>query len=282
MLQRARRSLTNPAGRRALLTVTAGVLILLGALLPLLGADSTWRHAFYTVAAVVAGGDIAIRAIRALGNRQISIELLVTIAAGGALVIGETWEAAAVTFLFIFGAYLEARTMRHTRAALGDLLDLTPPVATVLRDGQQEEVAPHEVEPGEVVLVKPGGRLPVDGVVQGGSSYVDESSITGEPVPAQKEAGAQVFAGTVNGSGLLRVTATGVGADTTLARIIRRVEEAQEAKAPTQRLIERFATWYTPGVILLAAGAWLVTGDVHLALTLLVIGCPGALEIGRA
>src|SRR5690625_7059210 len=172
MFTRGRRILANPAQRRGFLTVTAGILIPLVALLPQAGADHAWRHGLYTAAALLAGSDIAIRAIRALGNRQISIELLVTIAAGGALVIGETWEAAAVTFLFIFGAYLEARTMRHTRAALGDLLDLTPPVATVLRDGQQEEVAPHEVEPGEVVLVKPGGRLPVDGVVQGGSSYV--------------------------------------------------------------------------------------------------------------
>ena len=279
MLTRGRRILANPAQRRGFLTITAGILILLGALLPQAGADHAWRHGFYTAAALLAGSDIAVRAFRALLNRQISIELLVTLAAGGALIIGETWEAAAVTFLFLLGAYLEARTMRHTRAALGELLDLTPPVATVLRDGQQLEVAPHEVRNGETVFVKPGGRLPVDGVVHAGSSYVDESSITGEPVPAQKEAGAQVFAGTVNGSGLLRLTATGVGADTTLARIIRRVEEAQEAKAPTQRLIERFATWYTPGVILLAAGAWLVTGDVHLALTLLVIGCPGALVI---
>jgi Cd2+/Zn2+-exporting ATPase len=230
-------------------------------------------------AALVAGYDIAARAIRALRSRHISIELLVTVAAAGALAIGDTWEAAAVTFLFIFGAYLEARTLGRTRQALGRLLDLAPTTALVQRAGQVVEVAPHDVEVGEMVLVKPGARVPVDGEVLGGRSAVDESAITGESIPAEKVSGDHVFAGTLNQAGQLTVRAQGVGADTTLARIIRRVEEAQEAKAPTQRFIEGFARWYTPAIMALSAAAFLLTRDVELALTLLVIGCPGALVI---
>jgi Cd2+/Zn2+-exporting ATPase len=129
------------------------------------------------------------------------------------------------------------------------------------------------------VLVKPGAKIAVDGQVTEGHSVVDESAITGEPIPEEKTPGEQVFAGTVNQNGLLKVRATGVGADTTLARIIRRVEEAQEEKAPTQRFIERFAQWYTPFIIGLSAVAFLITRNLELALTLLVIGCPGALVI---
>jgi len=269
----------DPRQRRQALTVFSGALILLS-----LAA----RHAFgwlqlanwmLLAAALAAGSDIAWRALLNLRNRAFSIELLVSIAFSGALFIGEYWEAAAVTFLFIFGAYLEARTLSRTRQVLGQLLDLAPVTALVLRSGQQVQVAPHEVEVGESVLIKPGARVAVDGLVLEGFSAVDESAITGEPMPAEKSAGAAVFAGTVNQNGVLKVQATGVGADTTLARIIRRVEEAQEEKAPTQRFIERFARWYTPAIIVMSLAAFLITRNLELALTLLVIGCPGALVI---
>jgi Cd2+/Zn2+-exporting ATPase len=272
-------SFRNPAQRRLALTATSGALIALAALMRYaLGQNGAWA-ALMTLAALVAGSDIAVRAWQALRVRHISIELLVTLAAGGALVIGEYWEAAAVTFLFMLGAWLEARTMRQTRGALRTLLDAAPSTATVLRGGEAVEVAPHEVRPGETVLVKPGGKIPVDGEVTDGAAAVDESAITGEPIPAEKAPGSRVFAGTIAHNGLRRIRATGVGADTTLARIVRRVEDAQEERAPTQRLIERFAQWYTPAVVALAALAFLVTRDVRLALTLLVVACPGALVI---
>jgi Cd2+/Zn2+-exporting ATPase len=269
----------NLQQRRKFLTITSGSLIALAA-----GANIFfgWQVVYdlgMAAAAVVAGWDIAARAIHSLRNRYVSIELLVTIAALGALFIGEYWEAAAVTFLFIFGAYLEARTLSRTRQVLGQLLNLAPLTATVLRDGRQVEASPQEVEPGEIVLVKPGAKVPVDGEVVDGHSVVDESAITGEPMPEEKSAGSAVYAGTLNQAGLLKVRATGVGADTTLARIIRRVEEAQDEKAPTQRFIERFARWYTPAIIALSVVAYLLSGDIELALTLLVIGCPGALVI---
>src|SRR5699024_11215364 len=133
--------------------------------------------------------------------------------------------------------------------------------------------------PEETVLVKNGAKVPVDGIVIGGTGALDEAPITGESIPVEKTVGDQVFAGTISGGGILQVRATGIGADTTLARIIHRVEEAQDAKARTQSFMERFSSWNTPGIILLALIAGLVTGNVVLSLTLLVIGCPGALVI---
>ena len=191
-------------------------------------------------AALVAGIPIILKAIRALMVKVIAIDLLVAIAAVGALIIGQYWEAAAVTFLFAIGHALEAGTMNRTRSALAELVAVAPDVAVVMREGRQVEISAAQVRPDETVLVKNGAKVPVDGIVIGG---------------------------------------TGIGADTTLARIIYRVEEAQDAKARTQTFMERFSTWYTPGIILLALITGLITGNVVLALTLLVIGCPGALVI---
>jgi Zn2+/Cd2+-exporting ATPase len=278
-MNKIRALFSNLQQRRKVLTIISG-----GSILLALGADYFfgWQSLYniaMIAAAVIAGWDIAVRALISLRNKHVSIELLVTIATLGALVIGEYWEAAAVTFLFIFGAYLEARTLSQTRQVLKGLLDLAPTTAIVVRDGRQLEILPHEVAQGEIVLVKPGAKIAVDGAVIEGHSAVDESAITGEPMPEMKSLASLVFAGSVNQNGLLKVRATGVGADTTLARIIRRVEEAQEEKAPTQRFIERFARWYTPFIIGLSLAAYLITRDIELALTLLVIGCPGALVI---
>jgi Cd2+/Zn2+-exporting ATPase len=269
----------DPRRRRELLTGISGALIAAALVADYLLRRQDWAGVLMIAAAILAGSDIAGRAFFSLRRRHVSIELLVTIAAVGAIAIGEYWEAAAVTFLFLFGAYLEARTLRHTRRVLESLLDLAPATAVVSRDGLQIEVLPHEVRPDEVVWVKPGAKLPVDGTVVDGLSAVDESAITGEPIAVEKTVGDEVYAGTINQAGLIKVRATGVGADTTLARIIRRVEEAQEEKAPTQRFIERFARWYTPAIIALSGAAFVLTRDVELALTLLIIGCPGALVI---
>ncbi|SFS15134.1 Cd2+/Zn2+-exporting ATPase [Agrococcus baldri] len=230
-------------------------------------------------AALVAGRRIAVGAVRSLLAKHIGIDLLVSVAAIGAIIIANYWEAAAVTFLFAVGHALEAATLNRTRAALAALVAVAPDVAVVLRDGRQVEVQAGAVVPDETVLVKNGAKVPVDGIVIDGSAGIDEASITGESIPVEKSAGDRVFAGTVSRSGFLQVRATGIGADTTLARIIHRVEEAQDAKAKTQSFIDRFSRWYTPGVMVLALAAGLVSGDVVLALTLLVIGCPGALVI---
>ena len=269
----------HPAERRKWLTIASGAFIT-GALVAWygFGMAAPWAP-LMTIAALLAGYDIALRAWGALRLRQLSIELLVIVAAVGALFIDNHWESAAVTFLFMLGAWLETRTMSRTRGALKALIDAAPATATVLRNGETVEVAAHEVGVGETVLVRAGERLPVDGEVIEGTAAVNEASITGEPIPAEKAPGSKVFAGTMAENGLLHLRATGVGADTTLARIISRVEEAQEAKAPAQRVIKSFGRWYTPAVFVLAIVSYIVTRNIELALTLLVVSCPGALVI---
>ncbi|AEH35397.1 heavy metal translocating P-type ATPase [Halopiger xanaduensis] len=236
--------------------------------------------ALMILAAAVGGYDVAKKAYYTLRSGTVGINTLVTLSAVGAIYIGEYWEAAAVFFLFALGSYLEARTMGKTRSALEELLEMTPDTAIVRRHGEEVEVPARDVEAGETVVVKPGAKVPVDGEVTDGESAIDQSPVTGESAPVHKDAGDEVYAGTINQEGALEVVATGTGRDTTLERIIRRVEEAQEAKAPTETIIERFATYYTPAIVALAAGAYAVTGDAVMALTLLVIGCPGALVIG--
>ncbi len=265
--------------RRWAVPAISGILILASAATAKLG-DAQWpADLLMTAAAAVAGVPIVMKAVRALMARVIGIDLLVSITAIGAVIIGEYWEAAAVTFLFAIGGALENATLNKTRSALAELVAVAPDTAVVLRDGQQKEIPAAEVELGETVLVKNGAKVPVDGVVLGGSGALDEASITGESIPVEKTIGDNVFAGTIATGGFLQVKATGVGADTTLARIIHRVEEAQDAKARTQQFMDRFAKWYTPAIIVLALGVGLITQDVVLGLTLLVIGCPGALVI---
>ncbi|MTE24063.1 heavy metal translocating P-type ATPase [Microbacterium sp. ZXX196] len=250
------------------------------------GAHATHASAAFTLgdvfmiaAAVVAGYGIVVKAVRALIAKVVGIDLLVSVAAIGAVIIGNFWEAAAVTFLFAIGHALEAATLNKTRSALAELVAVAPDSAIVVRDGEQQEIPAGQVRMGEIVLVKNGAKVPVDGQVVSGTGAIDEASITGESIPVEKTKGGQVFAGTVSRGGFLQVLATGIGADTTLARIIHRVEEAQDAKAKTQAFIDRFSTWYTPAVMVLALVAGLISGDVVLALILLVIGCPGALVI---
>lgn len=259
--------------------LVSGALMAASLLLKLFTVPPTVAPALMGAAAVVAGIPVATRAYRSAVNRHVSIEALVTVAAAGAMAIGEFWEAAAVTFLFNLGNYLEARTMARTRGVIGNLLDLAPDTALVVQDGRWVEIDATEVASGDTVVVRPGAQVPVDGVVRTGRSSIDESAITGEPYPRGVEAEDEVFAGTFNQAGLLTVEATAAGQDTTLARIIERVEEAQEAKAPTQRFMERFSRWYTPAIIVGAAAMFAMTGDIELALTILVIGCPGALVI---
>src|SRR5690625_2514529 len=230
-------------------------------------------------AAIVAGLPILRNAVNALMARNISIDLLVSIAASGALIIGEYWEAAAVTFLFAVGHALESATLNKTRSALAALVAVAPDTAVVMRRGEQVEITATDVKMGEVVLVKNGAKVPVDGDVIAGNGSIDEATITGESIPVEKAKGDHVFAGTISRGGFLQVLATGVGADTTLARIIHRVEDAQDARARTQKFMDRFSRWYTPAVIVMALIAWLLSGSIILGLTLLVVACPGALVI---
>ncbi|MGB9965168.1 cation-translocating P-type ATPase [Halobacterium sp. CBA1126] len=266
--------------RKAIIVAVSGILYAGGWTLGYVSTVDTASAAILVLAAIVGGYDIAKTAYHEVENRTLGIKTLVTLAAVGAIAIGSYWEAAAVVFLFTLGSYLEGRTMRKTRNALEELLEMTPDTATVRRDGEQRAVPAREVEAGEVVIVKPGEKIPVDGDVVEGESAVNQAPVTGESAPVHKADGDEVYAGTINQEGSLEVETTGSGTDTTLQRIIRRVEAAQEAQSPTESLIDRFAKYYTPGVLALSAGAYAATQNAILSLTLLVIGCPGALVIG--
>jgi Zn2+/Cd2+-exporting ATPase len=232
-----------------------------------------------TLAAVVAGFPVVHLAVSGLRNRQFTIPLLVAVAAAGAVWIGETWEAAAVTWLYVLGSYLEDLTLERTRAALRSLIDLRPRMARVKRGELVTEIAADEVTAGETVIVRPGDRVPVDGQVTAGRAALDTAALTGEPLPAEVGPGDRVLSGSVSQGGYLEVLAERVGGDTTFSRLIYLVAEAQEQKPKVQRFLDRFAQWYTPAVIITAVALFIFTRDVELALTFLVIGCPGALVV---
>lgn len=224
---------------------------------------------------------IAIQAFQALRVKVVSIDLLVTIAVGGAFVIKNFEESAIVTFLFLFGSFLEQRTLNKTRSAIKELTEMAPESALKqMENGDFEEVDVDEVDVGDVLLVKTGAKIPVDGTVLFGEGSINEASITGESIPVLKEVHAQVYAGTILDNGTLQITADRVGEDTTFGKIIELVEEAQDSKSEAERFIDRFAKYYTPAVLAIAFTVWLVTKDVELAITILVLGCPGALVIG--
>lgn len=264
--------------RKAAALLASGLLLALAGLFHLLGWEVA-RSAALLAASAISGWSITVRAVRSLLMRVFSIELLVTIAMMGAIILGEYVEAAAVAFLFRLGAYLEAITLSKTRSALKALIDLAPAEAIVLRDGVQVKVLASEVMRGDRVLLPSGSKIAVDGQVASGQALVNEAAITGEPVPVAKRAHDRVFSGTTVDTGYLEVIAEQVGEDTTFAKIIELVEEAQESKAKTQRFLDKFAAYYTPGMLLLAVLVFLVSRNPELALTFLVIACPGALVI---
>ena len=232
---------------------------------------------------------IARRAVMAaLAGTPFSIEMLMTIAAVGAVVIHAAEEAAVVVFLFLVGELLEGVAAGRARASIQSLSALVPKTAWLEEGGKSSEVPAESLGVGSVIMVRPGDRIAADGVILSGESAIDEAPVTGESVPVIKAADAQVFAGTVNGEGVLRIRVTAMAADNTIARVVKLVEEAQEAKAPTERFIDRFATYYTPGVVAVATlvavvpplffdGAW--HDWVYKGLAVLLIGCPCALVI---
>ena len=228
------------------------------------------------------------RALTAMRTRTIDINVLMVIAVAGALVLGEVVEAASVVFLFALAQWLEVRTLDRARQAIRALMDLTPRQALVKRGGVESAVPVDTLLSGDIVVVRPGDKVPVDGVVSEGHSDVNEAPITGESLPVDKEAGHEVYAGTINGHGALEIRVTRLGRDTRLARIIHLVEDAQTRRAPVQTFVDRFARVYTPVVIVLAAAVAIVpplsagadwSTWIYRALVLLVIACPCALVI---
>ncbi len=243
---------------------------------------------FFVAAALVGGWNFFPRGIRAARALALDMNFLMTVAILGALAIGEYAEAAAIAFLFALAELMESYAVDRARGSVEALMELAPETARVWRDGRETLVPAGELEPGDQVVVRPGERIPADGTVTDGHSAVDESPITGESLPVDKDPGADVYAGTINRGGYLRFQVEKPAAESTLARIVRMVEEAEGSKSRSERFVERFARWYTPavtvGAVLVVAvptlllaqpfAPWFVRG-----LTLLVIACPCALVI---
>jgi Cd2+/Zn2+-exporting ATPase len=261
------------------ITFLSGALLILALIANYTGYFEV-RQFILVVATVIAGVPIFIKAYQAARMKAFSIELLVTIAVIGALFIGEYVESSVVTFLFLFGDYLETRTLQKTRSSLKELVDMAPQEATVVRDGETETIPVEDVVEGDRIIIRSGGKIPVDGSVVSGQASINEAAVTGESVPAAKNLDDKLFSGTIVDNGYIEMVAEKVGDDTTFAKIIELVEEAQESKSKTQKFLDRFANYYTPGVVILAVLVYLFTRDLHLAITFLVVACPGALVIG--
>lgn len=267
--------------RKNHITLIGGALIAIAFVSELGLGNTDLFHLSLIIASVLGFAPIAIQAYQALRFKVVSIDVLVTIAVLGAFIIGEFEESAIVTFLFLFGAYLEQRTLNKTRSAIKELTEMAPESALKqMENGEFEEVGIDEVEVGDILLVKTGAKIPVDGTVLTGEGYINEASITGESFPAAKRKEAQVYAGTILENGTLQILADRIGEDTTFGRIIELVEEAQDSKSEAERFIDRFSKYYTPAVLVLGLIVWLISKDLRLAITILVLGCPGALVIG--
>lgn len=263
------------------LTIISGALIIAGLLARFALHSQPAYAAAFIAASVVGVLPILIQAVQALRVRVMSIDVLVSIAVFGAFLIGSWDESAIVTFLFLVGGQIERYTLNQTRSAIGALTDMAPQSAAVRRaDGTFETVPVDDVRVGDIVKVTTGDRIPVDGVVTSGAGLVNESAITGEPIPVDKAEGSSASAGTLLDDGMLTIRADTVGEDTTFGKIIELVENAQDSKSKEERFIDRFATYYTPAVLVIAVIVGLVTRRVDLAITMLVLGCPGALVIG--
>lgn len=272
---------------KGLLTVACGGALVaayaLGKLVP------AFDHYVFVAAMLVGLLPIARRALMAaLAGTPFSIEMLMTIAAVGAVIINASEEAAVVVFLFLVGELLEGVAAGKARASIQSLTALVPKTALLDVEGKTREVPAESLTVGAMILVRPGDRIPADGVILSGESVIDEAPVTGESLPVRKSVDATVFAGTVNGHAALRIRVTAAANDNTIARVVKLVEQAQESKAPTERFIDRFSRYYTPGVVAVAAlvavippllfgGVW--DEWVYKGLAILLIGCPCALVI---
>ncbi|MBD2614010.1 MULTISPECIES: heavy metal translocating P-type ATPase [Nostocales] len=274
--------------RRGQSVILAGIGLVLGLLTQYLVLPIWIARAFYGIGIVIAGYPIARAGLFELRLRRADMNLLMTISVIGAVILGDWFEGGLVVFLFSLGTTLQVFTFGRTRNAIRSLMDLTPPTATVKRGNQEFTVPVESIQLGEVLTIRPGGRVALDGVVVSGNSAIDQSPITGESIPEDKAVGDTVFAGTLNQTGFLEVKVTHTASDTTVAKIINLVEQAQESRAPSQQWVDKFAQVYTPIVILTAIAIALIPPLafaqpfnvwLYRALVMLVIACPCALVI---
>jgi Cd2+/Zn2+-exporting ATPase len=276
------------AGSRLQLLIWSGVAFAVGVIAMFLNVPGSLIWVPFTISVALGGVFTARRAVTSIRSGHLDINVLMVIAVAGAMALGEWTEAASVVCLFALAQLLEARAMDRARGAIRALMDLAPADAIVRRDGHQQRVPVDDVRVGDTILVGPGEKLPLDGRVLAGDSYVNQAPVTGESLPIEKSAGDEVFAGTINGRGALDVVVTRLRRDSTLARIIHLVERAQAQRAPSQAFVDRFARVYTPVVLALAvvvalapplllAAGW--STWFYRSLVLLVISCPCALVI---
>ena len=251
-----------------------GVLLLLnvtGTLTTVAGLDTA------AILTLIAGYRTFFTAISGLLQRKISADLAICVAVIAALASGQYLAAAEAMFIMLIGEALEGYAAGRTHAAIHRFVEQLPRHARVIRDGAEIEIDAAQLVPGDIVLVRPGERIPADGVIHHGASSIDESTITGEPLPRDKSAGDEVFSGTLNGLGMLRLTVTRAGAETTLARVIKLVEHAREKRAPVERLADRFARYFLPALLLVAGLTFYFTRDWMRTVAVLIVACPCAL-----
>jgi Cd2+/Zn2+-exporting ATPase len=273
---------------RMLATILAGLSLASALLLEWTGASEQVLIPIYVLTMIVGGYHVAKSGLYGLKSMTLDTNFLMVIAVVGAAAIGEWSEGATVVFLFSLGNALQAYTMDKTRSSIRALMELAPPEALVRRNGGELRLRVEEIVVGDIMIVKPGERLAMDGMVASGSSTINQAAITGESMPVEKQAGDSVYAGTVNEQGALEIIVTKLAEDSTLAKIMHMVEEAQAEKAPMQQFVDVFARYYTPAVILAAVGLTIIPPlffnepfDLwfYRALVLLVISCPCALVI---
>ncbi|MCX6897346.1 MAG: cation-translocating P-type ATPase [Verrucomicrobia bacterium] len=231
------------------------------------------------VATVFGGFQRFVSGFKDIFRRKITVNVFVAVALVATMAVGEFRPAAIIVFIMAVAGALESYTLDKTRKSIRDLLDFAPTTAIVRRQEEEVVVPVAELQVGDVVVVKPGARIPVDGVVTAGASSVNQAPITGESMQVEKFPGSSVFSGTLNESGRLDIRTEKVGESTTLARIVHLVQEAQGTRAPIQNLADRFTIWFLPTVVLLAIIAFVISGDVKVAVSVLLVACPCAFAI---
>lgn len=271
-----------------LIIVIAGIIFGVGLYLEFLTEQHLFAQILFLATVLISGHDIIKKGLLSVLRKRLDMNFLMSIAAAGAFLIGHGEEGAAVIFLFYIAEFLEDYAAERARKSVGSLLKLAPETATIRKDGKEVEVHVHEVNIGDILIVKPGDRVPLDGTVIKGTSSVNQAPITGESMPVPKIKGNNVFAGTINEEGYLEINVTKKSDETTLSKIVKIVEEAQKEKSKTEAFIDRFTKYYTPTVVVLAFLLMTVPTFIfglefnewfYRALVLLVVSCPCALAI---